>query len=57
MLWKKKNRIQSGLAYKQSYSSPVQFNDPGLINAVVIQYSASQDIVDTVMGAIGYDYL
>ena len=52
-----KNRIQSGLAYKHSYSRPVQFNDPGQIKAVVIQYSASQDIVDTVMGAIGYDYL
>ena len=47
--------IQRGLAYKQSYSSPVQFNDPGLIKAVVIQYSRSLYIVD-VMGEIGYEY-
>ena len=51
----KKNMIQSGLAYKQSYSSPVQFNDPGQIKAVAIQYSRSLYIVD-VMGEIGSEY-
>ena len=50
-----KKRIQSGLPYKHCYSSPAQFNDPGLIKAVVIQYSRSLYIVD-VMGEIGYEY-